>query len=128
MSTNTYFEQIGAWPVSNGLARSYVWGYVLSLILTIASYEAVVHHVAPRALLIVIVLLLACVQFIVQLVFFLHLGRETVSRERLIVLGSALLIVFIIVVGSLWIMFSLAERMTPGPMQMQHYMNNEQGI
>lgn len=128
MSTNTYFEQIGAWPASHGLTRSYIWGYALSLILTVVSYEAVVHHVAPRSALVVILLLLAGVQFIVQLVFFLHLGRETVSRERLIVLWCALLIVLIVVAGSLWIMFSLGGRMAPSTAQMEHYMNNEQGI
>lgn len=129
MSTNNYFERIGAWPAeAKGLTASYVWGYVLSLALTLLSYEAAVRHIAPRGALIALLLLFACAQFEIQLAYFLHLGHDTASRERFIVLGCALLIVLIIVVGSLWIMFTLNDRMMPSSAQMEEYMHNQQGI
>ena len=128
MSTNKYFEEIGAWPYGSGHARTYVWGFILSLILTLVSYFVAMDHVASRDILICIVFVLAIVQFAIQLVCFLHLGRETVSRERLIVLSCALLIVVILVSGSVWIMFSLDQRMTPSADQMESYMNSQQGI
>ncbi|MDB5238536.1 MAG: cytochrome o ubiquinol oxidase subunit [Candidatus Kaiserbacteria bacterium] len=129
MSTNNYFEEIGAWPFrTHSLGGMYGWGYVLSLLLTIASYEAVMHHIARYSVLIVLVLVLACVQFAVQLVCFLHLGRETVSRERFIVLSCTALIVIILLSGSLWIMFALNERMVPSSDEMTQYMKSQQGI
>ena len=129
MSTNNYFEEIGAWPFrARSLGAMYAWGFIISLLLTIISYEAVVHHIAARGALIIFVLALACFQFAVQLVCFLHMGRETVSRERFIVLSCTALIVFILMSGSLWIMLSLDQRMMPSSDEMTQYMKNQQGM
>jgi cytochrome o ubiquinol oxidase operon protein cyoD len=129
MSTNNYFEQIGAWPHdSHARLRAYVTGFVLSIALTLAAYFVAVHPALPQRALFVALLVLACAQFAVQAVYFLHLGRGAASRDRLIVLSAAALIVLILVSGSLWIMFSLNQRMAPDPAQMQQYMNDQQGI
>ena len=123
-----YFHEIGLWPERAGIARAYVIGFILSLALTLLAYELVVQATLPQQTIIIVVALLALVQFGVQVRFFLHLGRERNSRERLAILGAAILIVGILVSGSLWIMFSLNTRMMPDSTQMEQYMNAQLGF
>jgi len=128
MNKNNYFEEIGVWPHAGKLMRAYAVGFVLSLALTFLAYLMATHHVLPQLSLMIALIILACAQFGVQLMCFLHLGKETASRERLIILSSATFIVLILVSGSLWIMFHLNERMMGNPTQMEQYMDDEQGI
>jgi cytochrome o ubiquinol oxidase operon protein cyoD len=98
-----YFEEIGLWPRSHSIAQAYVVGFVLSLLLTMSAYAFVVEDALPQQLLVAAIIGAAVLQFIVQVYCFLHLGVERNSRERLFVLGFAVLIVTILVSGSLWI-------------------------
>jgi len=123
-----YFHEIGLWPSADGIARAYVIGFILSLALTLIAYELVVQATFTQQTIIIVVALLALVQFGVQVRFFLHLGGERSSRERLAILGAAILIVGILISGSLWIMFSLNSRMMPDSEQMQDYMNAQLGF
>ncbi len=103
--------------------KSYVTGFVLSVMLTLAAYFAVVNHMQAVIWLIVI---LALIQLLVQLIFFLHLGQGADSRWNLIVLFSTFGVVCILVLGSLWIMQHLNYNMTPG--QMNEYMMKSEGM
>lgn len=104
----------------------YTIGFVGSLFLTITAYLLVVHHMFSRHLLIAVVALLAIVQFVVQLLYFLHLGRESKPRWKLGVFFFMLLVVILVVFGSLWIMSNLNYRMTPA--QVNQYLNNQNGL
>jgi cytochrome o ubiquinol oxidase operon protein cyoD len=129
INTEEYFQQIGAWPDrSRNMTFSYITGFILSLCLTLAAYHAAVHHIFSERLVLILVVAFACIQFLVQVVCFLHMSAEQSSRARLAALGFAALIVAIIVGGSLWIMASLNERMMPTQAQMEQYMNGQQGI
>ena len=109
-----YFEEIGLWPHgSQGIARTYVWGFILSLALTLVAYALVVQHGVALPILVAVIVVAALAQFAVQIICFFHLGQGSASRERLVILGFAVLIVTILVSGSLWIMFSLNNRMMP---------------
>jgi len=119
-SQSTIVRQTG-----EGTIKSYVTGFVLSIVLTLVAYTLVVHDALSRHLLVALVVGLALVQFVVQLLFFLHLGRETKPRWKLFVLLFMLLVVLILVFGSLWIMNNLNYRMTPA--QINTYMNNQGG-
>lgn len=105
---------------------TYVSGYILCLALTVSAYLLVTRHVAHGTAIIAAVIALALLQFMVQLLFFLHLGRETRPRWRLVVFLLMLTVICILVFGSLWIMSNLNYRMTPG--QMNTYMQNQQGL
>lgn len=87
--------------------RTYITGFVLSILLTLATYVLVVKQVFSVRGLLIWVGALAVVQFIVQLVFFLHLGREPKPRWNFMVFIFAIGVVVILVFGSLWIMVSL---------------------
>lgn len=90
-----------------GSLKTYTIGFVLSLILTISAYVLVAHTSFTKPLLVTIVVVLAIIQLIVQLIFFLHMASESKPRWNLAVFGFMLMVVFIIVFGSLWIMYNL---------------------
>jgi cytochrome o ubiquinol oxidase operon protein cyoD len=58
-----------------------------------------------------ILLVLALFQLIAQLVFFLHLGRESSQKFRVIFFVSTFAAILVVVVSSIWIMTSLNYRM-----------------
>ena len=104
---------------NRGTLMSYVTGFVLSLLLTITAYVSVVNQGVSRNMLIGVIVGLAVVQLLVQLVFFLHLGRESRPRFNLVIFLFMLLVLGILVIGSLWIMHNLNYHMTPADMDHQ---------
>lgn len=106
--------------------RSYVTGFVLSLLLTAAAYVSVTQHIWSGLSLIAVIIGLAVAQVLVQLFFFLHLGRETKPRWKLGVFLLMLLVLGIIVIGSLWIMKNLDYHMNS--QDMTNYILKDEGI
>jgi|SRR5579884_466443 len=109
----------------------YIGGFIASVALTLIPFALVEIHVNSRhetfthPFLIVIMTAAALIQFGVQLYCFLHLGRETRPRWKLLVLAFMVTVVLILVLGSLWIMNNLNYRMTP--QQMNSYMQQQDG-
>ena len=129
MNTKNYFQEIDAWPRhTHSLLRAYLVGFLLSLALTAIAYFIAEHTTSGNAALYILLLVLSCTQFAVQVLCFLHLSLDRHSRDRTIVLAAACLIVFILAAGSIWIMTHLNERMMEDPYAMQQYMNSQQGI
>lgn len=91
--------------------KQYIIGFVLSLIITLVAYFAVVGEWVAGFALLALLCGLAVVQMIVQLVYFLHLGDEVRPRYRLASFLFMAGILLIIVVGSLWIMHHLNYNM-----------------
>lgn len=91
----------------HGTTKSYVVGFILSVVLTLIAFYVVANQSLGSSGLRLLVLFLAVVQLFVQVAFFLHLGKESKPRWNLIVFGFAVMVVFIVVVGSLWIMNNL---------------------
>lgn len=88
----------------------YITGFVLSLVLTLLAYFIVVGG-ASGWWLIPALGVLALVQMIVQLIFFLHLGEEAKPRWKImsfLFMAGALTIV---VAGSIWIMANMNYNM-----------------
>ncbi|MEO8105561.1 MAG: cytochrome o ubiquinol oxidase subunit IV [Candidatus Saccharibacteria bacterium] len=113
--------------VGQGSLLSYSSGFVLSIILTLAAYQLVVNHLVAGWALIFTILGLAVVQLLVQLLFFLHLGRESKPRWNLVVFLFMVLVVVIIAGGSLWIMKNLNYR-TMSPAQTKTYLRDHEGL
>lgn len=97
----------GQHDASEGTLKSYTAGFVLSIALTLIAYALASRPVASGWDLIYTLAVLAVTQLFVQLVFFLHLGRESKPRWNLVVFSFALMVVVILVFGSLWIMKNL---------------------
>jgi cytochrome o ubiquinol oxidase operon protein cyoD len=92
----------------DGTLRSYTMGFIYSVVVTIVAFTIVGTHLFTGAMAIVAILVLAVVQLVVQLIFFLHLSRDSSKRWNLIVFAMMVIIVLILVLGTLWIMQNMA--------------------
>ena len=95
----------------HGSLKSYLIGFLLSLLLTLASFFLVLNKTLSGKFLTYTLIGLALIQAIFQLLFFLHLGQEAKPRWETIVFGFMVLLLLIIVLGSLWIMADLDDRL-----------------
>ena len=98
---------------ARGSAWTYTAGFVFSVLLTLIAYLLVTKHYLSGWGLTAGILGLAVVQLMVQLVAFLHLGRESRPRWNLLAFLFMTMVVLIVVLGSLWIMHHLNYNMTP---------------
>lgn len=106
----------------HGTLKSYLIGFLVSLVLTSASFILVVTQWVHGVYLFYTLAGLALVQAVIQLIFFLHLGQEAKPRWETLVFYFMLVILLIIAIGSLWIMYDLNERVMSG---MSMGMNND---
>lgn len=102
----------------HGTLTAYLMGLFGSLILTLTSFYLVWTSALAKTTLIWTVIGLAIIQAAIQLVFFMHLGKEEKPRWETISFFFMLACVIIIVLGSLWIMYDLNNRVMSG-MDMQ---------
>lgn len=91
--------------------KSYIIGFFLSILLTIGAFLIVVEHLLLQTVLIPLILGIAAIQAIVQLICFLHLGKEAKPRWNFLVFMFMFVVATIIIGGSLLIMFSLDYRL-----------------
>lgn len=89
---------------SHGSLKSYVIGFVLSLVLTIIPLVVVLNDMLEGTAAMVVLLGTAVLQFVVQLIFFMHLREEQKPRYNLMALILGIFILITIVAGSIWIM------------------------
>jgi cytochrome o ubiquinol oxidase operon protein cyoD len=96
----------------HGTLKSYVIGFLASFLLTAISFSLVIIRLFSERILIYAIIGLAIAQAIVQLLFFLHVGQEEAKpRWASIIFCFTVLILLIVVIGSLWIMYDLNDRM-----------------
>lgn len=98
---------------THGLLASYVAGFVLSVAFTLYAYGSVTRQWFVGRTLSVVLIVLALIQFGVQLFFFLHVGRETKPRWKLLVLALMVFFAIVVIAGSIWVMYNLNYHMTP---------------
>lgn len=110
-----------------GTFKSYLTGFLLSMILTLAAYLLVINQVISGWVLVATIIVLGVVQLVVQLLFFLHLSQESKPRWNLLVLAFAVLVVLIVVVGSLWIMSNLNYHQM-SPQELNSTILHDEGI
>jgi cytochrome o ubiquinol oxidase operon protein cyoD len=106
---------------------SYVVGFVLSALLTICSYLIVTRGILRGRVALFAIASFAFLQFVVQLLCFLHLGRETKPRWKLAVFWFMILTVFIVVAGSIWIMYHLNYHTMPTD-ELPSHLHTEEGL
>ncbi|MCE0495140.1 cytochrome o ubiquinol oxidase subunit IV [Vibrio salinus] len=89
-------------------SKSYVIGFIASLILTIIPFYLVGTHLLPKGATYAIIFGCAIVQVFVHFVYFLHMESKTSEgRWNLLSLVFAAIVVLILIVGSIWIMWNL---------------------
>jgi cytochrome o ubiquinol oxidase operon protein cyoD len=115
---------------AHGNYVSYIAGYILSMILTLIAFSLVYQHnnagssSLSHKYLMGALLALAITQLFVQMIFFLHLDRESSPRWNLQAALLAATVVLIIVIGSIWIMNNLNYHQL-SPQQMQQYVQQQ---
>ncbi len=97
----------------HGTTKSYVIGFILSLIFTFIPYYLVVEKVVSGSALLGTILAFAVLQMVIQVVFFLHLGREKKPYWQRSFLLATIGGITVVVGGSIWIMGHLHYNMTP---------------
>lgn len=100
---------------SHATVQSYLTGFVLSVALTAVPFGLVMSGVRA-AVAVPAALSLAVVQMVVHLVYFLHMDRASSRSWNMAAFVFTLIIVFIVVIGSLWVMYHLDINMMPGMM------------
>jgi len=92
---------------------SYLIGLGLAIILTGASFWAAGTNLIWSQAVPIALAVLAIAQMGVHLVFFLHLSSSPDNTNNILALAFGILIVFLVVAGSLWIMANLDYNMLP---------------
>ena len=110
-------ELQGREDTSRGL-RSYLIGFVLAVGLTAASFWAIRTHAIYGPGVSVALVTLAIAQMGIHLVFFLHITTGPDNTNNVLALVFGVLVVFLVVFGSLWIMTNLNHNMIPMKMLM----------
>jgi cytochrome o ubiquinol oxidase subunit IV len=90
---------------------SYTVGLGLAVLLTIASFVVAQTNLLWPPGIPVGLIVLAFAQIGVHLVFFLHLGSGPDHTNNILALAFGLLIVFLVITGSIWIIANLNANM-----------------
>ena len=104
-------------PARNTDAKfsAYMIGFVLAVILTAVPFILVAFKLLSATTTLVVIAVLALIQVLVHLRYFLHLDFKDTPRENLVTLAFTAVLIVIMIGGSLWIMFDLNARMMPTP-------------
>jgi cytochrome o ubiquinol oxidase operon protein cyoD len=97
----------------------YVVGLGLAILLTATSFFVAGTNLVWEPSIPVALVVLAIAQMGVHLVFFLHITTGADNTNNVLALAFGLLIVFLVIGGSLWIMSNLNHNMMPMDQIMQ---------
>ena len=97
----------------HGTVWSYIIGFLLSLVFTAIPYQMVVNQTVTGTTLLATIIGIAVLQMIIQIVFFLHLGRGPKPLYNVVFFVSTVGIILVVVGGSIWIMNHLNYNMAP---------------
>jgi cytochrome o ubiquinol oxidase operon protein cyoD len=96
---------------------SYTAGLGLAIVATIASFIVAQTDLLWPPGIGVGLIVLALAQIGIHLVFFLHLGSGPESTNNILALAFGVLIVFLVIAGSIWIIANLNTNMMSMPAQ-----------
>ncbi|MDQ7784280.1 MAG: cytochrome o ubiquinol oxidase subunit IV [Desulfomonilaceae bacterium] len=94
-----------------GSFKSYLTGFVLSLILTAIPFALVMSGTFSSSMALAGIFSAGMVQILVHLHYFLHLDTSSETRWNVLALMFTAAIMVLFVGGTIWIMFNLYHRM-----------------
>lgn len=98
----------------HGSVKEYVVGLALSILLTVIPFGLVMADALSNPLTYGVITLCAIGQLLVQAVFFLHMNGSAEQIWNTISGAFIALIVFVVILGSIWIMNHLNHNMLLG--------------
>ncbi|MCJ2008333.1 cytochrome o ubiquinol oxidase subunit IV [Methylobacterium sp. J-092] len=108
---------------AHGSFRSYMTGFVLSVILTAIPFWLVMSDVLGNAVhTSLIIMAFAVVQIVVHMIYFLHMNTKSEGGWTILALIFTLTLVVITLTGSIWVMYHLNTNMMPtSPHDLMHH-------
>ncbi|MDP4024028.1 cytochrome o ubiquinol oxidase subunit IV [Methylobacterium sp. NEAU 140] len=98
----------------HGSFKSYMTGFVLSVILTVIPFWLVMGNVLDNSLVTTLVVLaLGGVQMVVHVVYFLHMNTKSEGGWTFMALIFTVTLVVIMLSGTVWVMHHLNKNMMP---------------
>lgn len=110
---------------THGSLQTYLTGLLLSLVLTFASFGAVMLRLIPHDYLLMFIVVFCVLQLVVQLIFFLHIGTSRDQRANTAIFICTALLIAIIVAGSLWVMHNANANMMPTTISIDRAMSRD---
>lgn len=102
-------------PAAQASLRGYLIGFGLSVVLTALAFGLVMTGALANAqATAAVIVVLAVTQIVVHMVYFLHMNTRVEQGWAMMALIFTILMVFIGVAGSLWVMHHLNVNMMPG--------------
>ena len=111
-------------PVESSGFLIYTIGLFLAVVLTATSFWVANTSLLWGPGVAVGLVVLAIAQMGVHLVFFLHITTAPDNTNNVLALAFGILIVFLVIAGSLWIMTNLNDNMTLSPELMNVHMQH----
>ncbi|HEY1608600.1 MAG TPA: cytochrome o ubiquinol oxidase subunit IV [Paraburkholderia sp.] len=96
---------------AHGSFRGYAFGFVLSVILTALAFGLVMDGTMDPGTTMIAIAVLALVQIIVHMVFFLHLGTSSGQGWNLLATAYTALATAFLVFGTIWVMHNVSMNM-----------------
>lgn len=110
MSADSHAEGGAAHATRGG----YVTGFILSVILTAIPFALVMGDmIADERVTAAIIMVMAVVQIVVHMIYFLHMNAKSESGWNMMALIFTTVIVVIVLAGSLWVMVNMNSYMMP---------------
>ncbi|RZK97968.1 MAG: cytochrome o ubiquinol oxidase subunit IV [Methylobacterium sp.] len=108
---------------AHGSFKSYMTGFVLSVILTAIPFWLVMSDVLGNAVhTSLIIMAFAVVQIVVHMIYFLHMNTKSEGGWTILALIFTLTLVVITLTGSIWVMYHLNNNMMPAsPHDLMHH-------
>jgi len=105
---------------SHGTFKTYVTGFVLSIILTVIPFWLVMQPTSPHIVILAAIYGLALVQIIIHLICFLHMSTKSEQKWNNTAFAFTILVVIILIGGSVWIMTNANDNLMPKMPDLQH--------
>jgi len=98
----------------HGSFKSYLTGFILSVILTAIPFWLVMGDViADKTVLVLAIMGLGVVQIFVHMIYFLHMNGKSEGGWTLMAMLFTVVLVMITLIGSLWVLYHLNTNLMP---------------
>lgn len=96
---------------SHGSFGGYISGFVLAVVLTVVSFGLVMSDAMDPGTTMIAIAVLALVQMVVHMVFFLHLNGSSGQGWNVLALCYTVLAAAFLVFGTIWVMHNVGMNM-----------------
>ena len=113
-SADTHGHDHGGHEAGHGTFKSYMTGFVLSVILTAIPFWLVMAKVfSDPVVTAALIMILGAIQIVVHMIYFLHMNTKSEGGWNMMALIFTIVLVVITLSGSLWVMYHLNHNMMP---------------